>query len=137
MIVDTSILVALFDARDRRHPEVLAWYGGVRGVFVTTPLVVAEADHMVEARAGGLATQALYANLASGALEVAWWPDATATTLEVVADRPDVGLTDASLVALADRRGTHEIATLDEPHFRSLRPLSGDAPFRLLPADAD
>jgi hypothetical protein len=48
-----------------------------------------------------------------------------------------IGLTDASLVVLAERLGTTDIATLDERHFRTLRPLAGgvDA-FRLLPADS-
>jgi predicted nucleic acid-binding protein len=48
-----------------------------------------------------------------------------------------LGLADASLVAIAGRLGTAEIATLDERHFRALRPLTGEPAFRLLPADAD
>jgi predicted nucleic acid-binding protein len=44
---------------------------------------------------------------------------------------------DASLVAIAARLGTTDIATLDERHFRTLRPLTGEPAFRLLPADAD
>ena len=41
-----------------------------------------------------------------------------------------------SLVALAERLGTMEIATLAERHIRAMRPLAGDKAFRLLPADA-
>lgn len=47
-----------------------------------------------------------------------------------------IGLTDASIVILAERFGTRDIFTLDERHFRAIRPLSGSASFRLLPADA-
>jgi predicted nucleic acid-binding protein len=46
-----------------------------------------------------------------------------------------LGLADASLVALAERLDTVEIATLDERHFRSVRPLAGGGAFRLLPMD--
>ena len=45
-----------------------------------------------------------------------------------------LGLTDASLVVLADRYQTDTILTLDERHFRAVTGLSG-RPFRLLPAD--
>lgn len=47
-----------------------------------------------------------------------------------------IGLADASLVVLAERYGTRDILTLDERHFRALRPISGERSFRLLPADA-
>jgi uncharacterized protein len=47
-----------------------------------------------------------------------------------------LGLADASLVAVAERLGTIDIATLDERHFRAVRPLAGGKAFRLLPADA-
>jgi len=46
-----------------------------------------------------------------------------------------IGLADASLVVLAERYGTTRILTLDERHFRMIRPLHADA-FTLLPADA-
>ncbi|MGZ6689820.1 MAG: hypothetical protein ACXVHQ_20265 [Solirubrobacteraceae bacterium] len=40
------------------------------------------------------------------------------------------------LVALVERLGKVEIATLDERHFRAVRPLAGGKAFRLLPGDA-
>ena len=45
-----------------------------------------------------------------------------------------IGLTDASLVVLAARYATTRLLTLDERHFRAIRPLRGDA-FTILPAD--
>jgi uncharacterized protein len=47
-----------------------------------------------------------------------------------------LGLTDASLLVLAARLKTTRIATLDERHFRIVKPLTGQAAFVLLPADA-
>jgi len=48
----------------------------------------------------------------------------------------DLGLTDASLIAVADRYETLDVATLDHRHFRAVRSLDSGQPFRLLPADA-
>lgn len=47
-----------------------------------------------------------------------------------------IGFADASIVVLAERYGTYDIFTLDERHFRAVRPLTGRKNFRLLPADA-
>jgi hypothetical protein len=47
----------------------------------------------------------------------------------------DIGLTDASLVVIAARYRTSTILTLDERHFRAIRPLDGNA-FTLLPTDS-
>lgn len=46
----------------------------------------------------------------------------------------DLGFADASLVALAERIGTIEIATLDERHFRAVRPLPSPEAIRPDPA---
>jgi len=46
-----------------------------------------------------------------------------------------LGLTDASLAVIAARHHTVNILTLDETHFRLVRPLWGRT-FTILPADA-
>jgi len=43
-----------------------------------------------------------------------------------------IGVTDASLVVLADRFRTRRVLTLDRRHFRVLRPLAG-GDFELIP----
>jgi uncharacterized protein len=137
IVADTSVVLALLSADDTDHERALAWYGRAPDTLVTTPLVIAELDYMLRSKAGEHATRTLYAQLESGALGVAWWHAALARTLEVVRRRPDVGLADASLVALAAHLGTARIATLDERDFRTLAPLTGEPSFTLLPADAD
>jgi predicted nucleic acid-binding protein len=51
--------------------------------------------------------------------------------VETYADVP-LGATDASVVAVAERLGIAEIATLDHRHFRAIRPRHVSA-FTLLP----
>lgn len=137
IVIDTSVVVALQNTRDDDHPPVAGWFSTVREPVVTTPLAVAEMDYLLCRVGGHEATSALREDLA-GDLEVAWWRDAMKETL-TVAERYgylDLGLTDASLVALAAHLQTTRLATLDERHFRQMRPSTGEMAFTLLPADA-
>jgi uncharacterized protein len=137
IVVDTSVIVAYMNARDEQHEVVSRWLDAADDDLVTTPLIVAEVDHLVGARGGPTALRALRADLAAGAYLVEWWPGAITAAVSV-AERyadTDLGLADASLVAVAERFATIDIATLDERHFRLVRPLTSDTAFRLLPAD--
>jgi predicted nucleic acid-binding protein len=138
IVVDTSIIVAYMNAADDYHAAVAGWLDGADDDLATTPLIIAEVDHLVGARGGPTARQALHRDLAAGAYLVEWWPGAIASVVKIAKRYADtgLGLADASLVALAERLGTIEIATLDERHFRAVRPLAGGKAFRLLPADA-
>jgi len=115
----------------------MAWYERCDDTLVTTPFAAAEMDHLLRRAVAQPAERIVAANLATGALEVDWWPDAVRTCWKIVDTRPEIGMADASLVALAAHRGTTRIATYDERHFRSLAPLTGEPAFTLLPADAD
>jgi predicted nucleic acid-binding protein len=138
IVVDTSIVVAYMNAADDYHATVAGWLDGADEDLATTPLIIAEVDHLVGARGGPTARQALHRDLAAGAYLVEWWPGAIAAVVKIAERYADtgLGLADASLVALAERLGTIDIATLDERHFRAVRPLAGGKAFRLLPADA-
>ena len=137
IVADTSVVYALLDEADSWHERVVAWYHSVATRFAITPLVVAEVDHLAP-RAGERARDAWRRDLRAGAYEVMWWGHAEETAVDVAEAYRDLGvdLTDASLVALSERLQTTDIATLDERHFRSMRPLSGSDAFRLLPMDA-
>ena len=111
---------------------------GYVGPLLVSPLVLAELDHLVRARLGTDAARLLADDIAMGAYQLA-----PLTAEDVAAcvrlDRTyaglGIGLTDASLVVLAARARTRALFTLDERHFRAVRPLTRGA-FQLLPADA-
>lgn len=136
IVVDTSVLVALLNRRERLHENVRSWYEGVTEELVTTPLVLAEVDHLARA-AGDRAVRAFRGDVATGAYGIEWWPGAAAESVEIAERYRDLRLelTDASLVALASRVGTINVGTLDERHFRVVRPLAGGDAFTILPAD--
>jgi uncharacterized protein len=137
IVLDTSVVLAFMNHKDSSHETVRDWIGANEDELATTPLVLAELDHLVGRYGGEIATRALREDLASGAYEVEWWPTATHETIALAEAHASMrlGLTDASLLALAAHAKSGEIATLDERHFRAVRQRSGDA-FTLLPADA-
>jgi predicted nucleic acid-binding protein len=134
VVLDTSIVIALMRARDVDHARVRDWVQTLDEDLVTSPLAVAEMDRHASAL-GPDFSRGLWEDLHSGAYAVRWWADAMLETIAVARRHPEVGLTDASLVALAARLRTDRIATLDLDHFRSLTTPDGEA-FVLLPADA-
>jgi predicted nucleic acid-binding protein len=101
-------------------------------------LVLAEVDHLALARAGSEAAAAFRRDISAGAYGVEWWAGAAGESAAIAERYTDLGLglTDASLVALAARLGTVVVATFDERHFRTVRPVSGEPAFRLMPTDA-
>jgi predicted nucleic acid-binding protein len=135
-VLDTSVVIAFMNRRDDDHERVASWMDTAGEELLTTPLVVAEIDHLVSRVGGADAARAFYEDLRSGAYLVEWWPEALAETVEIAKEHGNIGLAEASLIALAARFETLRVATLDERHFRAARPLTGEAAFTLLPADA-
>ncbi len=134
VVLDTNVVVALYDAADPDHALVADWVMALDEELVATPLAVAEMDYLVRQRGGTDAQTTLWRDLDDGAYGVRWWADALTETLSIARLYPFVGLTDASLVALAGRLRTQRIATVDQ-HFRSMTTPAGE-PFVLLPDDA-
>jgi predicted nucleic acid-binding protein len=138
IVVDTSVIVAYMNAADDHHESASLWLDNADDDLATTPLIIAEVDHLVAARGGRAALSAFRADLTAGAYLVDWWQTAIATSVRVAERYAEtgLGLADASIVALAERLDTADIATLDERHFRAVQPLTAGKAFRLLPADA-
>ncbi len=138
IVLDTSVVLAFMDRRDSYHDAVVSWMQADDHELATTPLVVAELDHLVFRQGGLAAARALREDLDSGAYLLEWWPDAIHETIALARrhESMQLGLTDASLLALAARLRTTSIATLDERHFRAVKPVWGPDSFTLLPADA-
>lgn len=103
--------------------------------MVVSPFVVAEIDYLVATRCGVNMELAVLGELAGGAYELATIDAETLATAARVVERYrdlGVGITDASLVALAERYRTRTILTLDQTRFRVLRPLDGGH-FKVVP----
>lgn len=122
IVVDTSVVYALLDRRDQRHEQAARWYGHEQPDLVTTPLILAEVDHLAATRAGATACRAWRKDISRGAYDVQWWESAARESVAIATryDDLDIGLADASLMALSERLGINTIATFDN-HFRVVR----------------
>jgi hypothetical protein len=137
IVVDTSGLFAALDADSRAHQPARAVLAAERDPPLLSPFVLAELDYLITARLGPGMALGLLEDVAAGAYALASFAasevGAVTTVLRRYRDLA-LGLTDASLVVLAERHGTERVLTLDERHFRALRTATG-RPFTLLPAD--
>lgn len=122
--------------------ETEAGHAGVRAAVedddaahVVSPYVLAELDYMLSRWWGAHASLAAVDEMTSGGWELAHFDAVdlrlTHKVMERYRDQP-IGLTDASLVVLAERYRTNRILTLDHRHFGVLRNARGE-PFVLLP----
>lgn len=138
IVVDASFAYALLDRRDAGFAAARSWYDQSHPELITTPLILAEVDHLALRRLGRAATAGFRADVARGAYRVSWWEAAVEETVRVAEHYGDLGisLADASLIALAGRLETTSIATFDERHFRAVQPLTGEPAFTVLPVDA-
>lgn len=136
VVLDSSVVIALAIADEEDHPAVRDWILSQREQLVTTPLVLAEVDHVLERRAGRRVADAVLGDFHEGAYAVRWWSQALPDCVAVLQahGRLGIGLVDASLLALAEHLRTTRVATLDHRHFRRLG--IGGEPLTLLPADA-
>jgi len=136
IIVDTSGLFAALVENQRAHEAALSALGDGEPL-VLSPFVLAELDYFLTHEAGVDFELHFLAEVAAGAYELADFGEQDvdeARKLIVKYRDLAIGLTDASLVVLAERYKTNRVLTLDERHFRALRVAR--RPFVVLPADA-
>jgi predicted nucleic acid-binding protein len=133
IVLDTSLIVALFNRRDDHHAAAQDWVAASDEDLVTTPLALAEMDYHIRRGGGVDAAGILWDDFESGAYGLRWWAEGLHETIRIAKQHPFLGLTDASLVALAGILRTSRIATFDQ-HFRSVSTPDGE-PFVVLPDD--
>ena len=126
LLVDTGVIVAAADRTDTHHRACADLLQNFDGPLITSPLVIAEAAYLINRELGPTAEQALYTAIIDDALIVE-----TLTHTDWVRVRDLVGRyanlplggTDASMIALAERFGVAQVATLDRRHFTVVRPV--------------
>ncbi|MEA2512195.1 MAG: uncharacterized protein QOJ59_1682 [Thermomicrobiales bacterium] len=132
-VVDAGPLYATADADEADHGRVLEVLSRPGYNFIIPTLAIGEVVHFIAARLGPLAEAAFIDGLADFRFEAPHEKDwgRIAELIRQYRDFP-LGTVDASVVALAERLNTDLIITLDQRHFRAIRPRHVEA-FRLLP----
>jgi uncharacterized protein len=133
IVLDTNFVLTLLGQDDQDHRAAHEWITSSDEDLVTTPLALNEMDFLVTKYGGEPAARVLWDNFDEGAFGLRWWAEGLHETIRIARRHPFLGLTDASLVALAGILRTNRIATFDQ-HFRSVLTPDGE-PFVVLPDD--
>ncbi|MGW7194915.1 type II toxin-antitoxin system VapC family toxin [Streptomyces chryseus] len=141
VIADTSGIIASIDRSCPDHTrarEVM----DTAGLVVVAPLVLAELDHLVSRRFGQQAAGAVIDQILTHAHSGRYVIGETGADILSAARLTqrryadlELDLTDAVITVLAREYATDAVLTLDRKGFRTIRPLSAHAAFRLLPDD--
>lgn len=134
IVVDTGVLYAGADEDDDDHRECAGLLSDrARELVVPVPVLV-ETAWLIERRLGA-ASEARFLRAVVAEIErVELVDEDWERSAELISTYADLGLglVDASVVAVAERLGVDEIATLDRRHFGVVRPRHVAA-FVLLP----
>jgi predicted nucleic acid-binding protein len=138
ILVDTSgILAAMFDDQNW-HEECAEALLNAEPPRIVSPFVLAEADFLIQKFGGVDAEAAFLEEIGRRAYELATFDEddvEEARHLILKYRSLRIGLADASIAVLAARYDSFDVLTLDERHFRAIRPAPRKN-FRILPADA-
>lgn len=130
ILVDTGPLVAAANLADIHHAAAVAVLAAARPPRLVPGLVIAEVSYLLAREANTAIEAQFLRSFATGFLTTI---DLTVVDLERCAELVEqyadlpLGATDACLVALAERLGIVELATLDRRHFSIVRPRHVDA----------
>jgi predicted nucleic acid-binding protein len=135
LILDTGPIVALLDADDLFHESCVAMISDAQEELLVPLPVLVEVDYWTIKLLGHEAWRIFLEDLASGAYRLTC-PDEKvlqrAAELEEQYSDMDLGLVDASVIALCERLGETKVATLDRRDFSVVRPRHCER-LRLLP----
>lgn len=130
IVLDTSGLYALLDARDPGHDQATEAANRRGGPFVLPAATLGEAAYLVETRLGPSVWATVLEDIERAAYTVDWRPSDIALIREVLVRMPDAGYVDAAVAVTATRLRA-PVLSLDRRHFI---PLSGLLRFPLEPA---
>jgi len=128
IVVDTNVLYALADRRDKHHAACTEWFRGSDEVLLVPPTVVAEACYLIDRYLGPAAEAAFLDSMGTGdnyAFQLAGLADSDirrmAELVRRYADRR-LGGTDASVIAVCERLAIATVATVNLRDFANVRP---------------
>jgi len=135
LVLDTGPILALLDAGDPAHGRSLAMTDEVGEDLVVPACVLVEVDYWTRKLLGAETWNVFVEDVAAGAyrLEPLTLGDLErAAELERRYAELDLGLVDASVIALCERLDEPKVATLDRRDFSVVRPRHCES-LRLLP----
>jgi uncharacterized protein len=125
ILLDSSAILAAAEQTDLNHRAALAWFGRVNEPMLIGALTLCEVDLLLQRELSLKATLAILEAIASGAIRVVA-PTQTdlARAAELLREATEYRprLTDAVLVATAERLGVTRVAAFDRRPIAIFRP---------------
>jgi predicted nucleic acid-binding protein len=137
IVADSGAVYGLYDRRDAYHEGLRTALEDARDLIVLPAPTLGEIDYLLRVRLGNPALLRFLDDIQEGAFVVEAVTMADLRRCAALVAKYgdlDLGLSDASVVAVAERLGTDRILTVDQRDFRVIRSARGK-PFHLLPAD--
>jgi len=125
LILDTGPVLAILDADDPDHAACADLVRSCRQPLVLVSTTLVEIDYWIRKRLDTGVWSAFVGDIAGGAyrLEHVGADDlARAAELERAYAKLNLGLVDASVIAVCERLGEQKVATLDHRHFGVVQP---------------
>ena len=123
LLVDAGVLYAMVDRSDAWHAPIVEYLKGLHTILLAPVTVLPEAAYLVRTRLGITEELKLIEGFVNGGVGI---EPLKATDLsrahELMAKYPQLGFTDSTIVATAERLALTTIATTDRRHFRIVRP---------------
>jgi predicted nucleic acid-binding protein len=135
LVCDTSVLLAGLDSADQAHERCAGLIEGANEALVVPALVLSELDYWCHQRLTAAAWLAFLEDAIGGAYRIEHPTQGDLErSLELQRTYSDleVGVVDASVLAVVERLGEPKLATLDHRHFSVMRPRHVEA-LRLMP----
>lgn len=123
ILVDAGPLIALGTPSDHSHRAAISWAANAPPLAISTWAVIAEAAYFLGSR-----KRSLFTKIEAGTIRIEEIRQADMPRLIAILDKyAQADFADASLVLVAERLDTIEIATLDATDFAIYRTKTGKA----------
>jgi len=124
-LVDTGIIYALADKTDEWHQKATRFASHFEGRWIVPETVIPEACYLINKYLGSQAEIAFVKSLAKGEMSVealhAQDINRASQLMETYLSL-NIGFVDASVIAIAERRGITQVLTTDRRHFSAVVP---------------
>jgi predicted nucleic acid-binding protein len=122
-LFDSGVLFAALDRSDRWHERAARLVTNCRRPPLVPVTTLPEVCYFARKMLGEAVERAFVGDVAEGAFAVQDLTDADVErAAELMAEYPEIGFVDASIVAMAERLRIDTLATIDRRHFTPIRP---------------
>lgn len=123
LLVDTGVLYAMVDRTDAWHAPTVDYLKRHRPALLVPVTVLPEAAYLVRTRLGVREELALVRGFLDGGVAIEPLRDADLhRAVALMTQYQDLGFTDCTVVAMAERLALTTIATTDRRHFAGVQP---------------